>query len=251
VCTLALYFKVSDDYPIVVAANRDERYDRPSAAPQVISHSPVILAGKDLVAGGTWLGVNQHGLVVGILNRKTNHEDKPANFRSRGLLCLELLGFASAADAAGHLRDHQPAAYQPFSVVLADRSTAWVASNFEQQIRTTMLNKDLHVFSNASTDAERSHKRTRAYARFNTLLCPPAGKPAELLPSLATILSDHTLSNNSDNPKDAICVHGDVAGTVSSSVLVYSESEKQFHTFYCPGAPCSHSFSECSPIPVS
>jgi uncharacterized protein with NRDE domain len=250
VCTLALYFNVFDRYPIVVAANRDERYDRPSAPPEAISHSPTILAGKDLVAGGTWLGVNQHGLVVGILNRRTSGEQKADNFRSRGLLCLDLLGFESAAYASAHLRNYETVVYQPFTVVLADRTGAWAASNFEQRIQTTMLNKDLHVFSHTGTDGERSPKRTRAYALFNTVLRHPQLKAAELVSSFAGVLSDHTLGNESRDPRDAICVHGDVSGTVSSSVLLYSQAEKQFQTFYCPGAPCRHSFSECSPISV-
>jgi uncharacterized protein with NRDE domain len=250
VCTLALYFKVFDHYPIVVAANRDERYDRPSAPPEVIRQNPTIVAGKDLVAGGTWLGVNQHGLVVGILNRRTDQDQNPANARSRGLLCLDLLGLESAAYAAAHLREHQTAVYQPFTVVLADRVTAWVASNFEQRIQTTVLKKDLHVFSNTGGDGERSQKRTRAYALFNTVLCRPEATAADLVRSFSRLLSDHTLGNDSHDRRDAVCVHGDVSGTVSSSVLAYSRVEKQIQTFYCPGPPCRHNFGECSAITV-
>jgi uncharacterized protein with NRDE domain len=69
-CTLALYFKVFTGYSVVVAANRDEHYERPSAPPSIIGGSPTIVAGRDLRAGGTWLGINEYGLLVGILNRR-------------------------------------------------------------------------------------------------------------------------------------------------------------------------------------
>ena len=65
-CTLMLYYKLLEDYPIVVAANRDEQYARKALAPQVICQHPRIYAGTDEQAGGTWLGVNEFGLLVGI-----------------------------------------------------------------------------------------------------------------------------------------------------------------------------------------
>ena len=98
-CTLALYFKVFPGYPLVVAANRDEHYDRPSAPPSITGTDPTILAGTDLRAGGTWLGVNEYGLLVGILNRRQKPGSIPQdNYRSRGLLCLELLRLRGVKD---------------------------------------------------------------------------------------------------------------------------------------------------------
>src|SRR5262249_37650477 len=64
-CTLAIYFKMTDDYPVVIAANRDEYLDRPAAKPTVLCDRPHIVGGKDLRAGGTWLGINEYGVVCG------------------------------------------------------------------------------------------------------------------------------------------------------------------------------------------
>ena len=72
---------------LVVAANRDEFYGRPSAPPSEIE--PGVVAGRDLVAGGTWLGMNRHGLFVAVTNR--NAPVRTADARSRGLLALEAL----------------------------------------------------------------------------------------------------------------------------------------------------------------
>lgn len=255
VCTLALYFNVFDDYPIVVAANRDEHYDRPSAPPELGAGRPVVLAGKDLVAGGTWLGVNEHGLLAGILNRRVNQEPMNKNsFRSRGLLCLDLLALESAAHAAVYLQEHQGAIYQPFTLVLADAAGAWTASNFEDGMQTANLNRGLHVFSNTGAHDEGSEKNSRAYALFDAASAAESkGKPTQAggwVTRLAKVLSDHNAGGNSDDPREALCVHGELSGTVSASILLYSRKERQFHTFYCPGSPCRNSFIECQHIAI-
>src|ERR1043165_2884464 len=89
-CTLALYFRQFENYPLVIAANRDEHCSRAAAGPQIWPTNPRIVAGKDLVAGGTWLGVNARGIAAGIVNRRVSI-DAAASPRSRGLLCLDML----------------------------------------------------------------------------------------------------------------------------------------------------------------
>jgi uncharacterized protein with NRDE domain len=136
VCTLALYFQLFDGLPLLVAANRDEYYDRPSAEPAVVGTTPRILAGRDLRAGGTWLGANEHGLLVGILNRRANGAAlPPLALRSRGQLCMDLLTHNSAAKAAAAIEadNHR---YNPFTVMFADESNAFAAYNNGHKIET-------------------------------------------------------------------------------------------------------------------
>ena len=102
-CTLAAYVRVSAEIPLLVAANRDEFLDRPSAEPAVIAYRPAVFAGQDLSAGGTWFGVNEHGMVVGLLNRRQAAGLDPTR-RSRGLLCLEILQTRSPTRRATRLR---------------------------------------------------------------------------------------------------------------------------------------------------
>src|SRR5262245_35399058 len=97
-CTLAIYFQVSARHPLVIAANRDEFLERPSLPPTVAAGPPWVACGADVVAGGTWLGLNHHQLVAGILNRRTGVPPDP-ECRSRGLLCREALDCATAAAA--------------------------------------------------------------------------------------------------------------------------------------------------------
>ena len=62
-CTMILLKGVHPKWPLVVAANRDEFYSRPTAGPQRLVSDPVVFGGKDLQAGGTWLGVTPRGFL--------------------------------------------------------------------------------------------------------------------------------------------------------------------------------------------
>src|SRR5437870_4054608 len=98
-CTLAIYFQTFPDYPVVIAANRDEYLERPAVPPTNLCDHPRIVGGKDLRANGTWLGINEYGLVAGLLNRRNGEAENDPNLRSRGLLCLDVLKHRSAAEA--------------------------------------------------------------------------------------------------------------------------------------------------------
>jgi uncharacterized protein with NRDE domain len=235
-----------DRYPVIVAANRDEHYDRPSTPPGLWSTGPKILAGKDLLAGGTWLGVNEHGLLVGILNRRLNSErDSPTHTRSRGLLCLELLTLKSATDAYAFLNGHEEA-YQLFTLVFVDPKEAWIAYNVRRQIKIHKLEEGLHVYSSAADLAVRSEKVDRAHMQFAQVFegLRSNHDKSVWVRSLRTVLGDHTLGNGSNDPRDAICVHGDVSGTVSSTIIFHDQPDQRFYTFNCPGTPCQGAFGE-------
>src|SRR5262249_51148300 len=69
-CLLIAMFGEVADAPLIMAANRDERLDRPAVPMTVLrDHGPRILGGRDELAGGTWLAVNEHGVVAGLTNR--------------------------------------------------------------------------------------------------------------------------------------------------------------------------------------
>ena len=97
---LAVLYRLVPESPILVAANREEYYDRPSQSPSIQSGKPRVLCGLDQRAGGTWLGVNQHGLFVGLCNRRSSGGDTFGN-RSRGLLAREVLRCTSARKEIG------------------------------------------------------------------------------------------------------------------------------------------------------
>ncbi|HEX6113335.1 MAG TPA: NRDE family protein [Geminicoccaceae bacterium] len=124
-CTLVLSRRPGAAWPLLLAANRDELADRPALPPA--RHWPdraEVVAGMDLQAGGSWLGINDHGVVAGVLNRPGTL-GPAAGKRSRGELVLEALDHADAAAAAHALSDLDPDAFRPFNLVIADNRDAF------------------------------------------------------------------------------------------------------------------------------
>jgi uncharacterized protein with NRDE domain len=185
--------------------------------------------------------------LVGILNRRSNSEpDALTQTRSRGLLCLDLLRLNSAADAHAFINLHEET-YQPFTIVFVDPSEAWIAYNVRRQIKTHKLDEGLHVYSSAAEFAVRSEKIDRAHVQFAQVveeLRSNCSDKSVWARSLRKVLGDHTLGNGSNDPRDAICVHGDIAGTVSSTIIFHDQLDQRLYTFNCPGTPCRGVFGE-------
>lgn len=128
-CTVVILYRPGDPWPVAIGANRDEMRDRPWRPPgRHWPDRPDVVAGIDELAGGTWLGLNDHGVVAGILNRR--HSLGPlAGMRSRGELPLEALDHAEARAAAEALSRLEPRSYRTFNMIVADRREAfWLRS---------------------------------------------------------------------------------------------------------------------------
>lgn len=251
-CTLALFLRQFEDYPIVIAANRDEHFSRPSEAPNIWPTDPAILAGKDLIAGGTWLGVNSAGLAAGVVNRRIATEPNPSA-RSRGQLCLDMLQAATMGEARADLPYEDAGRYQPFLLLVAGAEGAVAAYNSATDIETADLKAGLHVFSNTSFTEEDGKKLDRArglFAGAGDSLARILRSPGSLdsaVAALRPVLSDHTPIEN--EARGALCVHAPGAdyGTVSSSIIFLSRSDNKFHFYHAPGSPCR---AEFKPMPA-
>src|SRR5690348_7306212 len=124
-CTFVILRRLGHEWPVVVGANRDEMIGRPWQAPaRHWPDRPEVLAGLDELAGGSWFGINEHGLLAGILNRFGSLGPAPGA-RSRGELVPEALDHADAAAAAHALADLDPKAYRTFNLLLADNPEAF------------------------------------------------------------------------------------------------------------------------------
>ena len=167
-CTLAIYFQMTDDYPVVIAANRDEYLDRPAAKPTTLCERPHVVGGKDLRAGGTWLGVNEHGLVAGLLNR---HIEAPPNrdARSRGLLCLDALRRRTAREAAEFAAGERAQDYNPFNLLIASRDATYVAYNRIERIEVVQLQPGFHLLTNLDVNDFECPRISASYEKFAEL----------------------------------------------------------------------------------
>lgn len=109
---------------LVLAANRDERLDRPWDPPAAYwPDHPRTIAGRDRTAGGTWMGMNRHGVVATVLNRPGTL-GPAAGKRSRGELPLIALDYPTASQAAAAIQRLDAGAWRGFNMVIADRAGA-------------------------------------------------------------------------------------------------------------------------------
>lgn len=127
-CLLVLAYRMQADCPLLLAANRDELYERPAAPAQFWPEAPQLLAGRDLLAGGTWLGVTRDGRVAAVTNYREARTVNPPP-RSRGDLVRDyLLGGTSAGEYVRSLPAHA-ADYAGFNLLCGDRQSLWWYSN--------------------------------------------------------------------------------------------------------------------------
>ncbi len=244
-CTLAIYFRVSPDWPVIIAANRDEFLERPALDPTVLNDDPQVIGGKDLRAGGTWLGISENGVVCGLLNRRIDGDGNP-RARSRGLLCLDALRRRTAADAARFAAAEDGANYNPFNLLIASREAAFVAYNRRGEIELVELTPGLHLLSNQDVDDFECPKISRSYGRFAELgeRADFRRDPVAMRTELARLLADHSpeLDSRSGRPT-SLCLHLDSYGTRSSSMIFLGREAGRVEHFFAPGAPCKTAYA--------
>ncbi|HLI81417.1 MAG TPA: NRDE family protein [Candidatus Binataceae bacterium] len=243
-CTLAIYFQMTDDYPVVIAANRDEYLDRPAAKPITLCERPHIVGGKDLRAGGTWLGVNEYGVVAGLLNRRT---EAPPNLdaRSRGLLCLDALRYRSAREAAEFAAHQRAQDYNPFNLLIASREAAFVAYNRIERIEVVRLQPGFHLLTNLNVDDFECPRISASYAKFAELGKDVGFRRDPLIrrAQLQHLLADHNtqLDPRSGRP-NSICMHLDAYGTRSSSQIFIGREAGDIEHYFAAGPPCKSAY---------
>src|SRR5882724_7114577 len=127
-CLLALAWRVHPDYPLILAGNRDERHARASAPAGFWSDAPAVLAGRDLEAGGTWLGITTTGRYAIVTNYREGLDPAKAP-RSRGALTADFM--RGDATPEQYLRSVEPQAqeYGGFNLMCGDRDSFWYLSN--------------------------------------------------------------------------------------------------------------------------
>lgn len=127
-CLIGFATGASARFPLVLAANRDEFQDRPAAPARFWPDRPEILAGRDGIAGGTWLGVGLRGRVAAVTNFREGRRPEPGQ-RSRGELVAGFLDGDLDAAAFARRVHRDGDAYAGFSLVLADPAGCWFVSN--------------------------------------------------------------------------------------------------------------------------
>jgi uncharacterized protein with NRDE domain len=228
-CLIAIAWQAHPAFPLVVAANRDEWRDRPAIAAHWWPDEPSLLAGRDLQAGGTWMGVTKGGRFAAVTNFRDPSERR-STARSRGELVAQFL-----------LRSETPAAYlaglasrageyNAFNLLASDGRELWYFGSREGEVRR--VDPGVHALSNHLLDEPwpKVTKARKALAatladgdeRLFAMLSDRTPAPDEVLPQTGVGLErERWLSS--------ILITGEKYGTRASTVLrIGAEREARF-----------------------
>lgn len=238
-CTITLAWQTFEDAPVVLAANRDEALDRPSESPKKREWETTVVAPKDAQADGTWIGYNEHGVLVAITNRWTGED--VAGDRSRGLLVRDALGYESAEAAIRYVeRDLDTRTYDGFNLLAVDDKSALLVE-YDGIRRVRNLDPGVHVIVNVGADGnyeiptvreEDGIAQAENASGLREALTPEPGETSnEWLDRASDAIADHEYG---------VCLHRDGFGTRSSSLVRMGQTDVSY--WYADGPPCETAY---------
>ncbi|HKY00999.1 MAG TPA: NRDE family protein [Burkholderiales bacterium] len=148
-CLILFAHQAHDDYPLIVAANRDEWHNRPTVPSEFWDTHPDLLAGRDLQAGGTWMGITRAGRFAALTNFRDVEAYDPAA-PSRGLLVLDYLRDRVGAESYLNGLAQRAGAYRGFNILAGDMRDLYFYSN--RQSAAVRVEPGVHGLSNALMD---------------------------------------------------------------------------------------------------
>ena len=243
-CTLVLLRRPDHRWPLLVGANRDEMAGRPWKAPaRHWPDRPDVTAGLDELARGSWLGVNDHGVLAAILNRVGTLGPAPGK-RSRGELVLEALDHADAALAAAALADLDGRAWRPFNMVVADNCDAyWIKSDGGGAVGLTAIPPGPHMISALDLDDTASPRLAAYLPRFRAAAAPDPD--ADDWRDWQALLADGGAGGDGEEAAAMCFRRANGFGTVSSSLIALPAAgdDRPWRWRFAPGPPTRTSYS--------
>jgi uncharacterized protein with NRDE domain len=239
-CLIVFAWQVVPGAPLIAAANRDEFYERPTSPAGAWPEHPQVFAGRDLLAGGSWMGITQEGpngpkfaAITNIRGPQERRTDAP----SRGALVADYL--AGDLNAADYIASIAPGAdaYNGFNLVLGDRDhLIWYSNRGAEDERNgRQLEPGIYGISNGLLDAPWP-KVVRTKAQFASLLCQGAPEDAyfEMLADTTRAadmrLPDTGIAIDLERVLSAVCIETPGYGTRTSTVVkLYASAPAELH----------------------
>ena len=221
-CLIVFAWKQSADTPLLLAANRDEFYARPALAAAWWEEAPHVYAGKDLEAGGTWMGINKQGRFAAITNIR-NGEAKKNGAPSRGKIVADFLCDNISPSSYLQTLAAEAKHYAGFNLILGDANDIYWFSN-AQQPAAQRLQPGVYGLSNASLDTpwpkvieaktqfEKLIQKSASDQDYFELLADTTQAPEHLLPQTGVSLEWERLLSS-------IHIHSNDYGTRVSSLI--------------------------------
>lgn len=241
VCTVIVLNACVPGYPLIVAANRDERYDRPSVVPLTMyqaSPLPQCIRPWDEQAGGTWIGTANDGWIVAVTNQDPSGLTAPSFDpppRSRGHVVNEALWDNNHMSVVKRLLSLDRRQYGPFNLLYGRPGAVLLTSVAEgRDLGVKVIDDGVTVVTNDCWGKLYEGKERRTKAMVEGLLARPIDA---LMDGMLRVLGDHT--QNDGRWETAVCTHSpdDLHGTCSSSVITVSD-EGHVEYRYSDGPPC-------------
>lgn len=254
-CLLIVLAQMHPDIPLIVGANRDELLDRPARPMTVLREAgPRVLGGRDELAGGTWLAVNEAGVVAGLTNRPTKARRDPTK-RSRGELPIALACHNSAAAAVEAFGSGiRPSDYNPAWLLVGDRETVFAIDMTGGDLPIIEpLPAGMHILENrpVGTSSPKVNHVRDLLAGVDRL------SEAPLVRHLQAVLGDHEVPAAVDQGDDmdqipaqvkAACVHTERYGTRWSGVITVPGEAHPPTVRYADGPACQARYTDAGAL---
>jgi uncharacterized protein with NRDE domain len=229
-CIILLAYKSHPVYPLVLAANRDEFYERPTAVAHFWEDAAGLLGGRDLERGGTWLGVTKAGRIAAITNFREPGE-RVTDAPSRGLLVSDFLRSRETPQAYLERLATDAAPYNGFNLILGDSQSLYYYSNRGHAPRA--LAPGLYGVSNHLLDTAWPKVAKGKWALAEILASDDAPQTDAIFRLLAdrACADDHCLPNTGvglelERTLSPLFITSPVYGTRSSTVLLQDQDDK-------------------------
>ncbi len=227
-CTVVFLRRPGHAWPLILGANRDEMLGRPWRPPaRHWPERPEIVAGLDELAGGSWLGINDHAVAAGVLNRPGSLGPAPG-LRSRGELVLDALDHADAAAAAAALAELDGRAYRPFNLFVADnRDAFWLrhAGRPDGIVEAFPIPEGLSLLT--ARDLNDANAARIALNRPRFAAAPPPDPDAGDWGAWEALLSSRDGGHPANGESAAMAVVTDIGfGTGSSALIALPSAER-------------------------
>jgi hypothetical protein len=237
-CTVILLYRPGYAWPVLIAANRDEKLDRPWDAPAAHwPDLPGVIAGRDRTAGGSWMAMNRQGVVAAVLNRVGTLGPAPGK-RSRGELPLLAAREANAEAAVAALCTLPAEEWRGFNMVVADRHAAWFLRGLGHgRPEALALPPGISMVTAHDPNDLTSPRTARHLPRFQA--APPPDPDCDDWTAWEALLGDDSVA---ESRADTLCVPP-VAGfaTVSASLVGLAADGRRLWRF-AAGPPNRTSF---------
>ena len=236
---LAIVYHLVPEAPILVAYNREESLDRICPTPSIQSGKPRVLASVDQHSGGTYLGMNQNGMFVGVVRRKKY--DQPMSPRSRGALAREMLKCNSAQQAVDlALEELHSDQYGGANFCVADPDSGWVIQS-SNETDVVELKQGLCVLGDRDLNDQRD-ERAKMATRLLTL--QTLDSPVKFLAIASKVLARTPTAPG----RPSMVVKEKDYGTISSTLISLGKKPRDAIYQYSNGSPDQSKFEDYSPL---